>query len=106
MNKLTKTQRGFAIYKFKDRVKRLCTLQKSSLATQDCIWLGLNEPEIKEFYPSPRDTDESWFDCDLDKLKHRAQNEIYAFSRMELTRKQVEKLIPYLQKFVDTGELI
>lgn len=105
MNKLTKTNRGFSILKFKDRNRRLCSLQKSSLATQDCIWLGLDNAEIKEFYPTPRDTDESWFDCNLDMLKHRPQNTIHVFSRMELTRTQVKKILPYLQKFVDSGEL-
>lgn len=103
--KKKKTKRGFAILEFKDTGKRQCSLQKSSLATEDCIWLGMDKPEIKEFYPEPRDTDESWFDCDLEKLKHRPQNRIHTFSRMELTRKQVEKLLPYLQNFVNTGEL-
>ncbi len=65
----------------------------------------MDEPNIKEFYPMPRDTDESYFDVDLSKLKHRSQNEIYTFSRMQLTREQVAELLPYLQNFVETGEL-
>ena len=35
------TQRGFSLFKFTDRYDKKCSLQKSSLATEDCIWLGL-----------------------------------------------------------------
>ena len=37
------TGRGFDIYLFKDKYKNQCSLQKSSLATSDCIWLGVDE---------------------------------------------------------------
>lgn len=37
------TGRGFAYGKFKDRYGVECSLQKSSLATEDCIWLGVHE---------------------------------------------------------------
>lgn len=38
-----KTDRGFAIARFKDRSGVPCSLQKSSVATEDCIWLGIPE---------------------------------------------------------------
>jgi hypothetical protein len=66
---IEKTERGFDIIEFLDRYGNGCSLQKSSLATEDCIWLGVNE------------------------------------SRMHLTQGQVKALLPYLQRFVDTGEL-
>lgn len=103
--RIKKTARGFDLIEFKDSDGVNCTLQKSSSALGDKIWLG-SKAEIKEFYPAPRDTDESWFDVeDLSPLKHRPQNEIHVFSRMHLTRKQVEKLLLHLQNFVKTGEL-
>lgn len=105
---IEKTSRGFDINKFKDRNGLDCSLQKSSIATEDCIWLGLNNPDISEFYPTPRDIKESHVEItvdDLQKLKKRPQNEIYAFSRMHLTRDQVKELLPYLQNFVETGSL-
>lgn len=37
------TQRGFKFYQFHDRYDLLCSLQKSSLATEDAIWLGTND---------------------------------------------------------------
>lgn len=69
--KITTTQRGFEIAKFKDQSGRECSIQKSSDATRDCIWLG---------YADTND-------------------------RMHLTVKQVEKLLPLLQNFVNTGNL-
>lgn len=49
--KLNKTSRGFDILDFTDTGGHKCSLQKSSLATEDCVWLGMSEPEIKEFFP-------------------------------------------------------
>lgn len=104
--KIKKTQRGFQKVEFKDSNNLACSLQISSCAGTDRIWLGLDNPDIQEFYPYPRETDESWFKVeDLSPLKHRPQNEIHVFSRMHLTRKQVEKLLPHLQNFVETGKL-
>lgn len=34
------TCRGFTYFEFKDRYDETCTLQKSSLASEDCIWFG------------------------------------------------------------------
>lgn len=99
-----KTARGFAYYEFEDDNGMSCTLQKSS-SIIDKIWFGA-DAEIMEFYPLPRETDESWFKVeDLSALKHRPQNEIHIFSRMHLTREQVKDLLPILQRFVETGEV-
>lgn len=38
--KLERTSRGFAILQFTDEYGLECSLQKSSLADKDCIWLG------------------------------------------------------------------
>jgi hypothetical protein len=37
---LTRTERGFALLQFTDRSGESCSLQKSSAAEEDCIWLG------------------------------------------------------------------
>jgi hypothetical protein len=39
----TTTQRGFAVSDFRDRYGAKCSLQKSSLASEDAIWLGIDE---------------------------------------------------------------
>ena len=100
--------RGFSRMDFTDMYGEQCSLQKSSLATEDAIWLGINEPRIMEFYPSPRETDEAWFDVTqeaMEKVKHRPQNEISLHGRMHLTRDMVKVLLPYLYNFVKRGEL-
>lgn len=81
--KIKYNQRGFAFTSFKDRYKQECSLQKSSLATEDCIWLGV--------------------DVGIPKELGGAGEQING--RMHLTRKQVKTLLPHLQRFVDTGEL-
>jgi hypothetical protein len=40
---LSPTQRGFLRAEFTDRYGEKCSIQKSSLAFEDCIWLGVNE---------------------------------------------------------------
>lgn len=37
------TVRGFLLGQFWDRYGELCSIQKSSLATEDAIWLGVDE---------------------------------------------------------------
>lgn len=105
-----KTHRGFSIIQFKDSNGKSCSLQKSSIAFEDLIWLGIDNAKIVEFYPLPRATDESCFELDKEyieeRLKHRPQNQIYFENqRMHLTRKQVKKLLPHLQAFVETGSI-
>lgn len=106
--KKTKTNRGFSIYLFKDRSGENCSIQKSSLATEDAIWIGVTDvaPKImcrdaiklciRESTGGKEDN--GWCDYIIPK-------EVLLSSRMELNQKQVKKLLPILQKFVDTGEI-
>jgi hypothetical protein len=41
------TGRGFRIGKFEDRDGVKCSVQESSLATEECIWFGVSDPEPK-----------------------------------------------------------
>ena len=107
MMKVKTTARGFAYYEFVDDNGQKCSLQKSSSALEDKIWLGIDDAKIMEFYPYLRETDESWFEIPKEeveaKLKHRPQNKIhYKNQRMHLTVNQVKELLPILQRFVDT----
>ena len=49
----TTTERGFALYEFRDRYNRECSLQRSSIATEDCIWLGVHEGESVRMHLTP-----------------------------------------------------
>lgn len=92
------TERGFALHSFTDRNGITCSLQESSLATEDAIWLGATEIGLKRFEPFI-----GWSDV---VLNSKAGSVSYiANNRMHLTREQVSLLIPVLQRFVDTGKI-
>ena len=78
--KIEKTARGFKIVKFKDVYGCDCSLQESSSAEEERVWLG----------------------CDNCPPKHPVTGEELN-PRMHLNVKQIKKLIKYLQNFVDTG---
>lgn len=86
------TIRGFALKTFLDNKNVECSLQKSS-NIDECIWLGCNEPAPRYLIPNV-----GWKDVELPP-------ETVSNTRMELSRQQVADLLPYLQKFVDTGEI-
>lgn len=77
-----KTSRHFGRIDFKDANGEPCNIQKSSLATEDAIWLGLNQPKVIA-----------------------AVDGYVRTSRMHLTLDDARRLIGVLQVFVATGEL-
>ena len=93
------TQRGFGIVRFRDAGGNACSLQKSSAASDDYVWFGCDEIGLKRFEPY-----KGWTDVKLENdppfgVLHAAN------TRMHLSRKQVEALLPHLQRFVKTGDL-
>jgi hypothetical protein len=72
------TGRGFMKGVFIDLYNQLCSIQESSLATEEAIWLGRDDPPIVEGS---------------------------ILSRMHLTREMAAELARILQHFSDTGEL-
>lgn len=73
--------RGFLRGKFKDRNGADCSIQKSSLATEDCIWLGCEHETV-----------------------HDVTGEKCG-ARMHLSRDMAADLWPLLKRFAETGEL-
>jgi hypothetical protein len=43
---LAPTERGFMRGEFKDRYGKYCSIQQSSIATEDCIWLGVDNERM------------------------------------------------------------
>ncbi len=93
---LSRTQRGFNIGKFKDRYCNQCSIQESSLATEKAIWLGIDNPKLTVF---ENETKGKYLITDM-------PTNFSVESRMHLTQDQVKELLPFLQKFAETGELI
>lgn len=99
-----KTPRGFDVCGFIDRYGTKCSLQKSSLATEDAIWFGVDDPKPEIMVSDAHKlgiatpSNNGWVKFDIPK-------EVLLSTRMHLTREMVEELLPYLQRFVETGEL-
>lgn len=91
------TNRGFAIYEFKDANGVQCSLQKSSSAMEDKIWIGANEIGLKIFRAG-----QGWENV---ALENTIKSHYIANNRMHLTREQVIELLPILEKFALTGEI-
>jgi hypothetical protein len=92
---LEKTQRGFLNGKFTDSYGNVCSVQKSSSAMDDFIWLGIDKPKLTVF---ENENMGKYIETVLPKTW-------MVDSRMHLSRDQVAELLPVLQKFVETGEL-
>lgn len=101
---IKKTRRGFSLYEFNDLYNQKCNIQKSSLATDDAIWLGLVDAEpvilasnaIKHGISTVETT--GWVNYPLSE-------DVLLHTRMHLNREQVKNLLPILEKFVKTGEI-
>lgn len=93
----TTTSRGFGPYEFVDCGGNVCTVQKSSSALEDKIWLGSKELNIQHF--------EAGLGWSKVMFKNTIEDHYVANNRMELNRQQVADLLPILQKFVETGEI-
>jgi hypothetical protein len=100
----TVTDRGFALIRFVDLYGQPCSLQESSLATKEAIWLGVDDARPKVLHGDAKrlgiDTQASfgWVDYPLPP-------EVECITRMHLTRAQVAQLLPVLERFVRTGEV-
>ena len=99
-----KTARGFDLYHFTDKYQSECSLQKSSLATEDCIWLGVDDanPIIlardATILGIPHNENCGW-------VKYSIPEEVSLSTRMHLTREMAGVLAEKLKVFSETGEL-
>ena len=91
---LTKNERGFFIGEFKDGNGIDCSIQESSAAEQDMIWLGCDEPNTQ----SLTGNNTGWHPYPLPE-------NVSCTTRMHLTVEQVAALLPLLQRFVEQGYL-
>jgi hypothetical protein len=98
------TGRGFSRGAFSDLYGSPCSIQKSSLASDDAIWLGVDDVSPKVLHGDARklgiETDATcgWVPYPIPK-------EVSMATRMHLSREQVAQLLPILERFVATGEI-
>lgn len=92
------TRRGFPLCEFRDLYGAKCSIQKSSLATDDAIWLGIDDADPQILASKVVEGGTGW-------VKYPIPEDVLLTTRMHLNREQVFELLPILQRFVDTGEI-
>lgn len=89
----TVTERGFPFITFEDRYGETCSLQISSLISEQAYcWFGVTNPTIQTM-----EKGKGWQPV---KLPEGA----VISSRMHLSQDQVRVLLPHLQAFAESGE--
>lgn len=96
--KFKKTGRGFAHYDFTDTYGVKCSLQKSSSAMEDKIWLGVDDADPKIMASKTPEGGNGW-------VPYHIPEDVMLTTRMHLNQKQVKELLPILQRFVETGKI-
>jgi len=86
---IKRTSRGFQIVEFKDIYGTDCTLQKSSLAEREALWLGPHEASPQICIPG-----KGWQPVPF------PEGTLFT-TRMHLDKKAVRKLMVYLQNWLD-----
>lgn len=101
--KTTTTKRGFSICEFIDRNGQACNLQKSSIATEDCVWLGLEDANPIVLHGDAKrlgvvtDATCGW-------VEYPIPTEVSLSTRMHLTKEQAYQLSLKLLEFAQSGE--
>ncbi len=94
--KKEKTNRGFSLVEFTDHYDNPCSLQMSSLAETEAIWLGVEDANPQIMASKVQEGGTGW-------VKYPLHADVLLNTRMHLTREQVAELLPHLQRFVNTG---
>lgn len=104
MIKWEKTKRGFMIGTFADTYGHSCSLQVSSLATDNCIWLGIADAEPK-IMASDAQSLSIKTDQTTGWIPYPIPEQVLLHTRMHLNREKALELIEALRVFVNTGSL-
>ena len=107
MNKLNEveyTARGFAMVEFKDAYDASCSIQQSSNAGYDALWLGIDDVDPKVMASQASSVGVDTYET-TGWVKYPIPEEVLLSSRMHLNREQVEGLVNHLQTWLKEGEL-
>lgn len=96
------TPRNLPVGTFADFNGNRCSVQMSSLANLEAIWLGVDDASPKVLHSDAKN-----LGVDTDKtfgwVEYPIPPEVSLTTRMHLSREQVAALLPILHRFVDTG---
>lgn len=90
--------------RFNDLYGSKCSIQKSSLAEKDAIWLGIDDAQPQVLHGDAKrlgietNASEGW-------IPYPIPEEVLLTTRMHLDRTQADKLVKILTRFVATGEI-
>lgn len=97
------TVRGLGRIEFTDEhggVETPCSVQESSSAEQDAIWLGIDAPKIMVF----RANNTGWHEYAV-PVSPDPGSYVLINGRMHLDRKKVKDLVRLLNRWLKTGSL-
>lgn len=105
LGEVGETIRGFPVITFDDIYGHQCSLQISSLADKDAIWLGIDDakPQIMaskaaEYGVKTGGITTGWVDYPIPK-------DVLLSTRMHLDEEKVKALVAHLQHWLETREL-
>jgi len=79
--------------------ERISSIQKSSLATDDAIWIGIDDADPQILASKIKQDGTGW-------VKYDIPDDVTFITRMHLNRALAEKILPVLERFVETGEIV
>lgn len=99
------TPRGFKYTEFIDSHDQKCSIQKSSVATYEAIWFGIDDADPKIMATDAKRLGLPTFGETTGWVPYEVPKEVLFHTRMHLSQDQVKELLPTLIKFAETGEL-
>lgn len=93
-----KTNRGFTLITFEDIYSNKCSIQKSSLASESALWIGIDRATPKMLASDLRTDLKGWVDYPMPEG-------VYIQTRMHINIEQAKEIIEVLQLFVKTGDI-
>lgn len=92
------TQRGFSLIEFNDIYGSECSIQKSSLATEDAVWIGINNANPKIMASQTSKGGTGWVPYDIPE-------NVLLTTRMHINCEQAKEVSIILRHFAEYGEL-
>lgn len=110
----SKTNRGFVYWEDTDSYGLQFSIQKSSAATEDRIWFGVNNVKPKVMASEVLENPEKYSIVEYQKalvaggigwVDYYIPDTVLLSSRIHINQEQAKDIIEVLQRFVDTGEV-
>ena len=92
------TQRGFELIEFDDLYGVKCSLQQSSLATEDALWFGPTDAEPKIMASKTSEGGTGW-------VPYQISDDVMLSTRAHLSRPMAEQLVAHIQIWLQSGSL-